>query len=169
LLVSAASGLADAYADEGTIYITGTITSIENQQTCDRYDCHLGSTFTLAMTFLAPDWNAPDSHYMFSSLMLSCIGGPPCFTGYQASSDFGWAPYGFDILYADIEDGNVVDARVGTGGYFIEWGQDNRWSFVDAFSGTTTGYAVATPEPAGIVTFVSGIFLVGIKRIIRIR
>jgi len=171
ILVSASVAIcsADTYADQGTVFITGTITSIENQQTCDMYDCHIGSTWSLAMTFLAPDWNAPGSHYEFSTVFLNCIGGPPCFTGYQASSDFGWGPYGYDILYVDIEDGKVADARVATGGYYIEWGQADYWVYEPGFSGTTTGYAIPTPEPASLITLLGGAVLLPMKRVLRFR
>ena len=164
LIVSAASCLADSYSDQGTVFITGTITAIENQQNCDKYDCHIGSTWSLAMTFLAPDWDAPGSHYTISTVFLNCVGGPPCFVGYQASSDFGWGPYGYDVLYVDIEDGKVVDARVGSGGYFIEWGEADEWFYVNAFSGTTTGYAIPTPEPSTLLLLASGAVLSRVRR-----
>ena len=163
LIVSAVHCFADLYADEGTVYITGTITDIENQQDCDRYGCHIGSTWNLSMTFLAPHWNAPGSNYFISTELLTCIGGPPCIIGYQSSSDFGWGPYGFDGLSVDIEDGKVVDARVATGGYFIEWGDDDRWSYVDDFSGTTTGHADTTPDAATVLTFATAVVGVGMK------
>lgn len=166
LLASALGCFADIYSDEGTVYITGTITDIANQQTCDRYGCHIGSTWSLSMHFEAPDWNAPDSNYLISTVLLNCIGGPPCIDGYQASSDFGWGPYGFDILSVDIENGKVVDARAACGGYFIEWGEADIWSYVDGFSGTTTGYAAPgppIPDPATILTLATGIALVRIR------
>ncbi len=159
LILSASLCLADVYSDQGTVYITGTITSIEDQQTCDQFGCQMGSSWSLWMSFLAPQWNAPGSSYEFSTAMLSCMGGPPCFTGYGASSDFGWAPYGFDILYLDIEDGQLADARVGCGGYFVELGEADIWSRMDGFSGTTIGYAAPTPDPATVLTFLTGMLL----------
>jgi hypothetical protein len=162
LIASAVGCFADVYSDEGTIYITGTITDIENQLTCDRFGCQMGSTWSLSMHFLAPDWNAPDSNYLISTVFPNCIGGPPCIDGYQATSDFGWGPFGFDMLYVDIEDGKVVDARVASGGYFIEMGEADTWSYVDAFSGTTKGFAAPgppVPDPATVLTFATGMAL----------
>jgi hypothetical protein len=167
LLFSAVFCFASPYSDEGTIYITGTITDIQNQQTCDTYGCHIGSSWSLWMSFLAPQWDNPGSSYEFSTVLLSCMGGPPCFTGYGASSDFGWAPFGFDILYIDIEDGKLADARVGCGGYFVELGEADVWSRVDAFSGTTTGYAAPTPDPATILTLSTGLWMARKTRILR--
>lgn len=159
VLASALTCLADSYANAGTILISGTITSIENQQTCDVYGCQIGSTWNLEIDFFAPEWNAPWSNYEFSTVLLNCIGGPPCFTGYSASSDFGWGPYMYDILYAKIVNGSLVDVRDGCGGYYIEWGEKDVWSRVDAFSGTTTGFVVPTeytPEPVTIVVAATG-------------
>ena len=116
------------------------------------------------MTFLAPQWNAPDSNYLITALFINCVGGPPCFIGYQASSDFGWGPYGFDVLSVDIEDGQVADALVACGGYSIEWGRDNRWSYVDGFSGTTTGNVTTTPDPVTLLTFATGVSLICLWR-----
>ena len=165
LLVASAVGcFADTYSDVGTVYLTGTITDVEDQQTCDRFGCHMGSTWSLAMTFLAPQWNAPDSNYLITTLFINCVGGPPCFIGYQASSDFGWGPYGFDVLSVDIEDGQVADALVACGGYSIEWGRDNRWSYVDGFSGTTTGNVTTTPDPVTLLTFATGVSLICLWR-----
>jgi len=161
---------ADNYADEGTVYINGTVTDIENQQTCDLYGCHIGSTWSLSMHFLAPDWNAPDSNYLISTVLLNCIGGPPCIDGYQASSDFGWGPYGFDILSVDIEGGKVVDARLACNSYYIEWGEADRWSYADDFWGTTTGYAAPgppVPDPATLVSFATAMAVIGTKLNIR--
>jgi hypothetical protein len=169
LLASAAGCFADPYHDYGTVFITGTITDVWNQQTCDQYNCHIGSTWNLEMTFLAPNWDAPDSHYEFDAVMLGCIGGPPCFVGYYAYSDFKWAPYLYDGLYVDIENGKVVDARVATGGYFIEWGKADVWDYEPGFGGTTTGYAVAAPEPGTIILLTSGALLSGIRRISLVR
>jgi hypothetical protein len=92
------------------------------------------------------------------------VGGPPCFTDYHATSDFGWGPFGFDILSVDIEDGKVVDGRVSCGGYYIEWGEADVWSRVDGFSGTTAGYAAPTPDPATILTFATGMGLIRVMR-----
>lgn len=164
LIASAGACFADSYSDEGTVYITGTITNIENQQTCDLYDCHIGSTWSLEMTFLASDWNAPGSNYFISTVFLNCMGGPPCFIDYHATSDFGWGPFGFDMLSVDIEDGKVVDAQVDCGGYYIEWGAADVWARMDGFSGTTTGYAAPTPDPATIVTLATGMGLIGMIR-----
>ncbi len=163
LIASAGACFAGSYSDEGTVYITGTITDIENPQTCDRYGCHIGSTWSLAMTFLAHDWNSPDSNYSISTVLLNCFGGPPCIDGYQASSDFGWGPFGFDILSVDIQGGKIEDARVACGGYFIEMGEADRWSYVDGFSGTTTGYAAPTPDPATILSLASGLVLIRLR------
>lgn len=159
LIVSAVHCFADTYSDEGTVYITGNITEIQNQEACERYGCQIGSSWNLAITFLAPNWNAPGSSYFISTVLLNCFGGPPCITGYQAGSDFGWGPYGFDTLSVDIEDGKVVDARASSGGYFIEWGQADLWNYVDDMSGTTTGYAIPTPDAATILAFATGVVL----------
>ena len=170
LIASAGACFADNYSDEGTVYITGTVTDIQNQQTCDRYGCHIGSTWNLLMHFQAPDWNAPGSNYFISTVLLNCIGGPPCIDGYQANSDFGWGPFGFDILSVDIEDGKVVDTRAACGGYFVEWGQADIWEYVDGFSGMTTGYAAPgppIPDPPTILIFASGIALICVGRNIR--
>ncbi len=166
LIISAGSCFADIYADEGTVYITGTITDIQDQQICDQYGCHIGSTWSLAMHFRAPDWNAPGSDYFMSTVLLNCFGGPPCIDGYHASSDFGWGPFGFDILSIDIQDGKVVDARAGCGGYFVEWGEANIWNYSYAFSGTTTGYAAPgppVPDPATVMTFATAIAMIGVR------
>lgn len=166
LMASAASCFADSYSDEGTVFINGTLTDIQNQETCDRYDCQIGSSWNLWMHFQAPDWNAPGSNYFISTVLLTCFGGPPCIDKYGAGSDFGWGPYGFDILSIEINDGKVVDARVGTNGYFIEWGESDIWQYVDAFSGSTIGYVAPgpeAPEPAAILSFASGIGLIGLS------
>ena len=165
LIVSAVGCFADTYANEGTVSITGTITDIQNQQTCAVYNCHIGSTWTLQMSFVAPEWSAPGSSYSISDVLLNCFGGPPCITGYHATSDFGWGPFGFDILLVDIENGQIVGARADTGGYSIEWGQANSWQYVDGFSGTTTGQSEATPEPACLITFISGAVVVAMRRL----
>lgn len=167
LIASAVGCFADTYSSEGTVYITGTVTGMQNPHSCDLYGCHLGSTWSLEMTFVAADWNAPDSSYFISTVLLNCIGGPPCITDYHATSDFGWGPYGFDILSVDIEGGKVVDARASTGGYTIEWGEENWWSYAYSISGTTTGYAVPTPDPATILSFATGVTLLGLSRYIR--
>jgi hypothetical protein len=164
LMGSAVGCFADSYSNEGTVYITGAITDIQNQATCDRYDCHIGSSWNLWVTFQAPDWNAPDSNYLISTVLLNCFGGPPCIDGYGASSDFGWAPYGFDILSVDIKGGKVVDARASCGGYFIESVRADIWAYVGAFSGRTTGYATPTPEPATVLALVTGMALIRIRR-----
>ncbi len=117
------------------------------------------------MTFRAPEWNAPGSNYFMSTVLLNCMGGPPCIDGYQATSDFGWGPFGFDILSIDIEDGKLVDTRAACGGYFIEMGEANIWEYVLGFSGTTTGYATPTPEPATIMGLASGTALFCFRRI----
>ena len=168
LVASAAACFADPYADQGTVFITGTITQIQGQQVCNQYDCHIGSTWTLAMTFLAPDWNAPGSHYIINAAFLNCIGGPPCFTDYRVNSDFGWGPYLFDDMSVDIENGEVVDARASDAGYFIEWGEANSWDYVIGFSGTTSGYAIPTPEPATILMSAGGALLSGVRRRLRV-
>lgn len=160
LVTSAPNCFADIYSNDGSVYLTGTITDIENQPTCDLYGCHTGSTWNLWMHFQAPDWNAPGSNYSLSTVLLNCFGGPPCIDGYDASSDFGWGPYGFDILSVYIENGKVVDARAACGGYFIEWGQADVWEYVNAFSGTTTGYAAPgppIPDLTTVLTFATGI------------
>lgn len=164
-LLSAATCLADDYANQGTIFITGTINDIQNQQTCDQYGCQMGDSWSLEMTFRAPEWNAPGSNYFMSTVLLNCMGGPPCIDGYQATSDFGWGPFGFDILSIDIEDGKLVDTRAACGGYFIEMGEANIWEYVLGFSGTTTGYATPTPEPATIMGLASGTALFCFRRI----
>lgn len=161
LVVSAVRCCADNYSDQGMVYISGTVTDIENQQVCDSFGCQMGSSWSLWMHFQAPDWNAPGSDYSLSTVLLNCFGGPPCIDGYGASSDFGWAPYGFDMLSVDILDGKVVDARAACGGYFIEWGQADLWSYGDAFSGVTTGYAAPTPDAATIVSLATGMMIVG--------
>jgi len=161
LIATAAPCVADPYSDQGTVYITGTISDIGNQQTCDRYGCQMGSTWSLAMSFLAPNWNAPGANYSISTVLLNCFGGPPCINDYRASSDFGWGPFGFDILSIDIADGKVVDARASCGGYYIELGEANVWSYVNGFSGTTTGYAAPTPDAPTILTLASGMGVMG--------
>src|SRR5690242_1590349 len=85
LVLSAAGCLADPYSDVGTVYITGTITDIQDQQVCDSYNCHIGSAWSLQMTFMAPHWNAPGTDYFISDVLLNCFGGPPCIFGYQAT------------------------------------------------------------------------------------
>jgi len=169
ILVATATvaSLADPYADEGTVYMTGTITSIENQQTCDLFNCHIGSTWNAWMTFRAPDWNAPGSHYDIFALMLGCYGGPPCILDWNGSSDFGWTPFYFDQLILEIDDGKVMDARAGADNYFLDWGEDNSWEYVNGFSGTITGYAVPTPDPATLLIVVTGMALIGTRPNVR--
>jgi hypothetical protein len=157
LLFSAVASLADSYANEGMVYVTGVINSIDNQQTCNKFGCHLGDQWTFAMGFRAQDWNAPGSNYLISTGFLNCIGGPPCIDYYKATSNFGWSPFYFDSLIIQIDDGNVVDVRAGAGNYFIEWGFADRWLYEYGFSGSTSGYAVATPEPTTLTLVVGGI------------
>jgi hypothetical protein len=67
-------------------------------------------------------------------------------------------------LSVNIEDGKVVDARVACGGYFIELGEADLWSYVDGFSGTTAGYAAPTPDPATILTVATGMAVIRMMR-----
>ena len=156
LLLSAACSLADPYSNQGMVYVTGVINSIDNQQTCVKFGCHLGDSWTFEMGFQAPDWNAPGSNYLITTGFLNCIGGPPCIDYYTATSDFKWSPFYFDVLSVQIENGKVVDVRAAAGNYFAEWGFSDRWLYVNGFSGSTSG-DVATPEPATVVLMCGGI------------
>ena len=132
------------YSDHGIVQVTGTVTSVQNQQECDQYACQIGSQWVATIQFWAPGWNAPSSNFDIYTVLVNCMGGPPCFTGYSATSNFGWAPWGFDTLHLKVQNGVVVDVGIYAGGYWAEWGQDATWSLTGAFSGITTAqiYAV---------------------------
>ena len=65
----------------------------------------------------------------------------------------------------EVENGQIVDARAACGGYFVEWGEANIWGYSLGFSGTTTGQSEATPEPACLITFISGAVVVAMRRL----
>jgi len=65
----------------------------------------------------------------------------------------------------EVENGQIVDARAACGGYFVEWGEANIWGYSLGFSGTTTGVADTTPEPACFVTLISGAIVAVGRRI----
>ncbi len=131
------------YSDHGVVKLTGTLTGIDNQQTCAEYNCFVGAQWTATLSFTALNWNAADSNFSIDTVLINCIAGPPCFTGYTATSDFGWGPYGFDTLHIEVKNGRVSDVSIATGGYAINWGQTNNWMLINGFNGTTTGAAYA--------------------------
>ena len=67
--------------------------------------------------------------------------------------------YGFDMLSVDIEDGKVVDARVASGGYFIEMGEADIWALCRCLfrhDNRICAPGPPVPDPATILTFATG-------------